>query len=89
MLVKAAHDKMLELFLCHLPSLFISRHHYLLMLQQTFEMFTRAMVDLTDPHTGVTLLTKFQAMGIPNFIISQCTSMLTNLMDQVSELVSS
>lgn len=75
-LLKASSQKLLELFLCQLPSLFSSRQDLIMLFDAAFDNIYNALVELTDPISGVCLLSKFQAYGIPNFLIAQSTSLL-------------
>lgn len=44
-LIRAARDKLLELYLCQLPALFTHRPSFLQLILATFDKFNRCMAD--------------------------------------------
>jgi hypothetical protein len=40
------------------------------MILETFDKFHKSLAGVTEEHTGTSMLTKFETMGIPNFIIA-------------------
>jgi hypothetical protein len=78
-LLKASQDKLLDLFLCHLPALYATRNHFLKFVLRTFDKFSNCMSEVVDQETGICLLTSYMAIGIPNFLIAQCLSSLEDI----------
>jgi hypothetical protein len=73
-LLKLSQNKLCELFLCHLPRLFSTRHDYIQFLDSGRERLISALNQIED-EAALPLKVKFQSIGLPNFMISQCISL--------------